>query len=79
MPEPQPDLPPPVPAPADDRREKMTISEAAAYCHVDYNTFHRWLMKGVIPYIVVGGPGSKMKRVYRRDVQTLMRDVPCGS
>lgn len=55
----------------DDRREKMTLAEAASFCHVDYNTFHRWVVKGVLPHVLVG-PYRSM-RVYRRDVEHLIQ------
>lgn len=56
---------------ASDRREMLTISEAAELCHVDYDTFLRWVIKGVLPHVVVGPHNSR--RVYRRDVEALIR------
>jgi predicted site-specific integrase-resolvase len=41
-------------------------------CGVDYDTFLRWVLKGVIPYVVVG-PHNR-KRVSRRDVEQLIRE-----
>jgi excisionase family DNA binding protein len=49
----------------------MTIREAADRCHVDYNTFLRWVAKGVLPHVVVGP--FRSKRVYRRDVEQLIQ------
>jgi predicted site-specific integrase-resolvase len=40
-------------------------------CGVDYDTFLRWVHKGVVPYVVVG-PHNR-KRVLRRDVEQLIR------
>lgn len=56
--------------------EKMTISEAAEACHVDYDTFLAWVRKGVIPYVTVGP--SNQKRVYRSDVEALIREGEAG-
>lgn len=56
-----------------ERRELMTITEAAERCGVDYDTFLRWVAKGVLPHVVVG-PFNR-KRVYKRDVEKLVRDV----
>lgn len=46
--------------------EWMTIREAALLCHVDYDTFLRWVRNGVLPHYVVGP--HRLKRVLRRDV-----------
>lgn len=54
----------------------MTIREAADLCHVDYDTFLRWVRNGVLPHVVVGP--ANLKRVYRRDVEKLVRDVDSG-
>lgn len=70
---PQPAELPSTSPPPDDRREKIALSVAAAMCGVDYNTFLRWVVKGVIPHVLVG-PFNR-KRVYRRDVEALIRDV----
>lgn len=64
-----PSTPPPV-----DRRNLLSIREAAERCHVDYDTFLRWVLKGVIPHVVVGP--ANLKRVYERDVDGLIRDGP---
>jgi excisionase family DNA binding protein len=53
--------------------DKLTIREAAVLCSVDYDTFLRWVLKGVVPYIVVG-PYHR-KRVYRSDVERLIGQV----
>lgn len=58
------------PTPLED--EKMTLREAAEACHVDYDTLLRWVAKGVIPHVVVGP--FRRKRVYRHDVERLIRD-----
>lgn len=59
-------LPPP-----DERRELLTLQEAAEMCAVDYETFRRWVIKGVLPHVQVGP--TNIKRVYRRDVDQLIR------
>jgi predicted site-specific integrase-resolvase len=55
----------------DESDEKLPISRAAKMCGVDYDTFLRWVRKGVVPYVVVG-PHNR-KRVLRRDVEQLIR------
>jgi excisionase family DNA binding protein len=52
----------------------MTLKEAALYCGVNYDTFHTWLRKGVLPHVEVG-PSATL-RVRRGDVQRLVREVP---
>lgn len=54
----------------DERRRLMTVSEAAAYCHVSYETFRRWIAKDVLPHVRVGP--DRAIRVYRRDVEGLI-------
>lgn len=67
---PEPELPQTIEVP--DRRQKLTLQEAADLCTVDYETFRRWVAKGVIPHIQIGP--NNLKRVYRRDVEKLIRD-----
>lgn len=59
------------PPPPDERRTMLTLQEAADVCTVDYETFRRWVQKGVLPHVVIGP--SRLKRVYRRDVLQLIR------
>jgi predicted site-specific integrase-resolvase len=59
------------PSVQDEAEEKLPLSRAAKMCGVDYDTFLRWVLKGVVPYVVVG-PYNR-KRVLRRDVETLIR------
>jgi predicted site-specific integrase-resolvase len=61
----------PKPQPQYEPDEKVPISVAAKMCGVDYDTFLRWVRKGVVPYVVVG-PHNR-KRVLRRDVEQLIR------
>jgi predicted site-specific integrase-resolvase len=61
----------PMPSPRDDEDEKLPLSKAAKMCGVDYDTFLRWVLKGAVPYVVVG-PHNR-KRVARRDVERLIR------
>jgi excisionase family DNA binding protein len=62
-------------APAEpDHRERIGLVEAARMCGVDYDTFLRWVSKGVLPHVRVG-PYHR-KRVYRRDVEKLIRQGP---
>jgi len=56
--------------PSDDPR-LMSVREAAELCHVDYETFRRWIAKGVIEAFSVG-PFSLI-RVRRVDVQALVK------
>lgn len=51
----------------------MSVREAAALCHVDYDTMLRWVAKGVLPHVVVGP--HRAKRVYRCDVVRLIQSV----
>ena len=53
-----------------DPDEKLTIGEAAIVCGVDYDTFLRWVRKGVLPHVLVGP--AKSIRVTRRDVDALI-------
>lgn len=53
--------------------ELMTLKQAAALCGVDYNTFHTWLRKGVVPHVEVGERPSL--RVRRGDVTKLVREA----
>ena len=55
----------------DESDEKLPLSRAAKMCGVDYDTFLRWVLKGAVPYVVVG-PHNR-KRVSRRDVEQLIR------
>lgn len=66
---PQAYQPPPPRPPAE--REKIALSVAARICGVDYDTFLRWVAKGVLPHVLVG-PFNR-KRVYRDDVEALIR------
>jgi len=59
------------PSSRDDDDEKLPLSKAAKMCGVDYDTFLRWVLKGAVPYVVVG-PYNR-KRVWRRDVEQLIR------
>jgi predicted site-specific integrase-resolvase len=61
----------PMPAAPNDDEEKLPLSKAAKMCGVDYDTFLRWVLKGAVPYVVVG-PYNR-KRVCRRDVERLIR------
>jgi excisionase family DNA binding protein len=56
-----------------DRRRMLTLQEAADLCTVDYETFRRWVAKGVIPHVLIGP--NNLKRVYMRDVEELIRDA----
>lgn len=51
----------------------LTVREAAGLLRINYDTLLRWLAKGVIPYVSVGP--TNLKRVYRRDVDRLKREV----
>ena len=53
--------------------ELLTLKQAATLCGVDYNTFHTWLRKGVLPHVEVGERPSL--RVRRGDVTKLVREV----
>jgi excisionase family DNA binding protein len=55
----------------DDGSEKMTLRDAAVLCGVDYDTILSWVRKGALPHVVSGPYGTK--RVYRRDVERLIR------
>jgi predicted site-specific integrase-resolvase len=59
-------------SPEDD--EKLPLSKAAKMCGVDYDTFLRWVLKGAVPYVLVG-PYNR-KRVLRRHVEQLIRQGP---
>jgi len=61
-----------LPLAQDESDEKLPLSKAAKMCGVDYDTFLRWVLKGVVPYVVVG-PHNR-KRVSRRDVEQLIRE-----
>lgn len=65
--------PPTPPEPGDDL---LTLQEGAEICTVEYETFRRWVAKGVLPHVAVGPNG--LKRVRRRDVDNLMRFVDPG-
>lgn len=56
-----------------DPEEKLTISEAAILCGVEYHTFYGWVRKGAIPHLEIGP--FKTIRVLRRDVMTLIREA----
>jgi len=58
----------------DESEEKLPLSKAAKMCGVDYDTFLRWVLKGAVPYVLVG-PYNR-KRVLRRDVEQLIRQGP---
>jgi excisionase family DNA binding protein len=64
----------PLSPPPDERGDLLTLQEGADECRVDYETFRRWVAKGVLPHVVVGP--FKLKRVYRRDVDRLIRPGP---
>ena len=51
----------------------LTLMDAAAICTVSHETFRRWVAKGVLPHVVIGP--YNLKRVYRRDVDRLVREV----
>jgi excisionase family DNA binding protein len=51
--------------------EMLTVAQAARLCHVDYDTFLRWIAKGALEHMVVGP--CRRKRVWRRDVERLIR------
>lgn len=55
----------------DDFDDLMTLQEGAKMCTVEYETFRRWVAKGVLPHVVIVGE----KRVLRRDVVKLLRYV----
>jgi excisionase family DNA binding protein len=61
----------PMLSPPEDEDEKLPLSKAAKMCGVDYDTFLRWVLKGAVPYVVVG-PHNR-KRVRRADVDRLIR------
>jgi excisionase family DNA binding protein len=65
---------PPRPAPNGD--DLLTLEAAAEICTVSYETFRRWVAKGVLPHVTVGP--NKLKRVRRRDVDSLLRFVDRG-
>lgn len=69
-PVPEPNAPSPQ---AEGKRNLLTLQEGADICDVDYETFRRWVAKGVLPHVVIGP--SNLKRVYRRDVERLIRHV----
>lgn len=48
-------------------RDKLSVSEAAALCDVDYDTFLSWIRKEIVPHVRVG-PGRSI-RVLRSDVE----------
>lgn len=54
-----------------ERSNLLTLQEAADICTVDYETFRRWVAKGVLPHVVIGP--ANLKRVWRRDVERLIR------
>lgn len=58
--------------PVSSPRDLLTLQEAAEICTVDYETFRRWVAKGVLPHVVIGP--SRLKRVYRGDVESLIRN-----
>jgi predicted site-specific integrase-resolvase len=49
----------------------LTIQEGADRCTVDYETFRRWVVKGVLPHVIIGP--FHIKRVRRRDVERLIQ------
>jgi excisionase family DNA binding protein len=63
----------PTNVPREERDDMMTLQAAADLCTVDYETFRRWVAKGVLPHVAIGP--HNLKRVYRRDVERLKRDV----
>lgn len=71
MPELQPTMTDGPKTPPPDPDELLTLEECAAMCTVDYETFRRWVAKGVVPHVQVGP--SNLKRVRRRDVDALIR------
>lgn len=53
--------------------ELMTLKQAATLCGVNYDTFHQWIRKGVLPHVEVGERPSL--RVRRGDVTKLVREA----
>lgn len=51
----------------------LTLEEGAELCTVEYETFRRWVAKGVLPHVIVGP--FKLKRVRRRAVEKLIKDT----
>lgn len=51
--------------------DKISVGKAAKLCGVDYDTFLRWIRKGVLAYERVGPDDSI--RVRRGDVQLLIK------
>lgn len=70
---PQPQPPTPTPLSGNDL---LTLEEGAEICTVNYETFRRWVAKGVLPHVLVGP--NNLKRVRRSDVAALMRFVETG-
>lgn len=66
---PSQDVPTPPRSLADEA--KLSLSEAAVCCGVDYDTFLAWVRKGAVPHVVVGPFNRKM--VLRRVVESLIR------
>lgn len=64
---------PPADPPSDEGEGLLTLQEAADLCTVEYETFRRWVAKGVLPHVAIGPHG--LKRVKRKDVDHLMRFV----
>jgi len=50
----------------------MTLKQAATLCGVNYDTFHQWVRKGVLPHVEVGERPSL--RVRRDEVTKLVRE-----
>lgn len=60
-----------------DRRRLLTLQEAADLCRVDYDTVLKWVRAGALPFVEVGP--TRIKRVYRRDVELMIQPgSACG-
>lgn len=70
LPTPQPPKPPPIP------EDLITLERGAEICTVSYETFRRWVAKGVVAHWKVG-PNNLM-RVSESDVRGLLRFVDRG-
>lgn len=69
---PVPDAPKPPPIPSD----LISLDRGAEICTVTYETFRRWVAKGVVHHWQVGP--NNLKRVSEDEVRRLMRFVDRG-
>ena len=59
-----------------NRGELLTVRETAQQCRVHAETVRRWLRRGLLPAIIVGGGPEAGYRIPKRAVLAYLRGRP---